>query len=103
MASVPIRTRFTNHAPRITKASNNAAKGWEEVTAEGITKHGYQAVIDKLKQIKKGTGDDNALGHYKSLRGQGKRDFAWKLNGDKSEPSWLPQNIMARMYPSLPQ
>ena len=42
------------HTPcsTMTKASNNAAKGWEQVTIEGMTKNGCQAVMGKLSQIK---------------------------------------------------
>ena len=75
-----------------------APRCWEEVTSAGMTKKGYQAVMDKLTHIKKDTGDDNALDHYESLRGQDKLEFALKLKVDKTAAFMsATKNIMAGM------
>ena len=50
---------------------------------EGMTKNGCQVVMERLQHIKKDTGDSNALGHCKSLIGQGKLEFTLQLKVDK--------------------
>jgi hypothetical protein len=72
------------HTPCYTlpKAASIAARGLEGVTLEGMTKNGYQVVMDRLTHIKKDTGDGNALDNYKGLRGQDKLEFALKLKVD---------------------
>ena len=67
----------------MTKAANNTAKAGKGVTLEGMAKSRYQAAMDKLTQIKKDTGDGNALDHCKSLRGQGMLELALKLKVDR--------------------
>ena len=56
----------------MTEASRGVARGWEEVTSEGMGKNGYQVVMYRLNQIKNDIGDGHALDHCKSLRGQDK-------------------------------
>ena len=48
-----ISTKEANvHTPSstMTKAANNAARGWEGVTLEGMTKNGDQAAMGKLSR-----------------------------------------------------
>ncbi len=49
----------------------------------GMTKHGDQAVMDKLKENNKDSGNGNALDRCKSLRGQDQLECALKLKVGK--------------------
>jgi hypothetical protein len=63
--------------------ASHRGQGWEEVTADGMGKNGYRAVLDKPKGIKNGTSDGNYLDHYNSLNCQANLKFALKLKVDK--------------------